>query len=88
MKMWDSCMRMAYAAVAGGANPRKVLGDRIRHRLMHKFVYFLDRYGISMCVGCGRCIDSDAGGMDLRQILKRLSEEYSRKDRGKAKVVK
>jgi sulfhydrogenase subunit beta (sulfur reductase) len=88
MKMWDSCMRTAYAAVAGGANPRKVLGDRIKHRMMHKFVYFLDRYGISMCVGCGRCIDSDAGGMDLRQILKKLSEEYKQKDKGKTKVVK
>ena len=25
MKMWDSCMRLAYAQVAGGANPRKIL---------------------------------------------------------------
>lgn len=23
MKMWDSCMRLAYATVAGGANPHK-----------------------------------------------------------------
>ena len=75
MKMWDSCMRQAYAAVAGGANPNKVLGDRLKHRLMHKFVYFLDRYGVNMCVGCGRCVDADAGGMDLREILKKLSQE-------------
>jgi ferredoxin len=88
MKMWDSCMRSAYAAVAGGANPRKVLGDRIKHRLMHKFVYFLDRYGINMCVGCGRCIDADAGGIDLRQILKKLNEEFKSEDRKKSKVVK
>ena len=73
MKMWDSCMRMAYASVAGGANPRKVLGERLRHRLLHKFVYFLDRYGIQMCVGCGRCIDAEVGGVDLKEILKRLS---------------
>jgi len=75
MKMWDSCMRMAYAEVAGGENPRKVLGDRLRHRLLHKFVYFRDRYGLDMCVGCGRCVDADAGGMDLREILKKLSQE-------------
>ncbi len=86
MKMWDSCMRLAYAAVAGGANPRKVLGDRIRHRLMHKFVYFLDRYGINMCVGCGRCIDAEAGEMNLRAVLKKLDEEF--KDKKKAKVAK
>ena len=86
MKMWDSCIRCAYAAVAGGANPRKVLGDRLKHRFMHKFVYFLERYGVNMCVGCGRCIDADAGGIDLREILKKLSEEY--KSKTKTKVVK
>ena len=84
MKMWDSCMRLAYAEVAGGANPHKVLGDRIKHRLMHKFVYFLDRYGIDMCVGCGRCVDADVSGMDLREVLKKLSEEL--KDKGKKKT--
>ena len=79
MKIWDSCMRYSYAAVAGGANPRKTLGDRLKHRLLHKFVYFPDRYGINMCVGCGRCVDADAGGIDLRQILKKLSEEAKSK---------
>ena len=83
MKMWDSCVRCAYAAVAGGANPRKIVGDRIKHRLMHKFVYFLDRYGVNMCVGCGRCIDADAGGIDLREILKKFNEEY-KKEKTKA----
>ncbi len=88
MKMWDSCMRLAYAEVAGGANPRKVLGDRIKHRLMHKFSYFLDRYGIDMCVGCGRCVDAEAGGVDIREILKKLNEELKGKDKTKAKVAK
>ncbi len=86
MKMWDSCMRSAYAQVAGGENPRKILGDRIKHRLLHKFVYFLDRYGLDMCVGCGRCVDADAGGMDLREVLKKLSEEDKDKDKEKNEV--
>ncbi|MFQ6034578.1 MAG: 4Fe-4S dicluster domain-containing protein [Sedimentisphaerales bacterium] len=79
MKMWDSCMRMAYAQVAGGANPRKMLGDRLRHRLMHKFVYFLDRYGLQMCIGCGRCVDAEAGNIDIRAVLKKLNEELKGK---------
>jgi len=83
MKMWDSCMRFGYASMAGGANPRKVLGDRMKHRLLHKFVYFLERYGVNMCVGCGRCIDTDIGGVDLREILKKLNEEDT-----KTKTVK
>jgi ferredoxin len=75
MKMWDSCMRMTYSEVAGGANPRKALGERLRHRFMHKFSYFLERYGIEMCVGCGRCVDGEAGEVDIRRVLKRLNEE-------------
>jgi len=84
MKMWDSCMRLAYAQVAGGANPRKVLGDRLRHRLMHKFAYFLDRYGLNMCVGCGRCVDAETGDIDIRTVLRKLNEELRNKKETKA----
>jgi ferredoxin len=74
-KIWDSCVRLDYATVAGGENPRKMLTNRTLHRLMHKFVYFLERYGIQMCVGCGRCIDACAGESNIRDVLKKLHEE-------------
>ena len=76
LKIWDSCVRLDYATVAGGENPRKMLTNRTLHRLMHKFVYFLERYGIQMCVGCGRCIDACAGESNIRDILKKLYEEH------------
>ena len=88
MKMWDSCMRIAYAEVAGGANPRKVLGERLKHRFMHKFSYFLERYGVDMCVGCGRCVDAEAGDVDIREVLKKLNEELIGEGKKKAKVGK
>lgn len=88
MKMWDSCMRIAYAEVAGGANPRKSVGNRLRHRFMHKFSYFLERYGIDMCVGCGRCVDAEAGEMDIREVLQKLNEELKGKDKAGAEVIK
>ena len=75
MKIWDSCVRLDYATVAGGENPRKLLTNRTLHRLMHKFVFFLDRYGIQMCVGCGRCTDACAGEANIRDVLKLLYEE-------------
>jgi sulfhydrogenase subunit beta (sulfur reductase) len=75
MKMWDSCMRIGHALVAGGANPRKMLGDRLRHRFLHKFVYFSQRYGIDMCVGCGRCVDAETGDVDIRVVLRKLNDE-------------
>jgi len=88
MKMWDSCMRVGYAAVAGGGNPRHLLGDRLRHRLMHKFAYFAERYGVDMCVGCGRCVDAEAGDVDIRVVLKRLSDELTDKGKAVAKRAK
>ncbi len=88
MKMWDSCMRVGYAAVAGGGNPRKMLGDRLRHRFMHKFSYFTERYGVDMCVGCGRCVDAEAGEVDIRVVLKRLSDELTEKGKAVAKRPK
>ncbi len=88
MKMWDSCMRVGYAGVAGGGNPRKMLGDRLRHRLMHKFAYFVERYGVDMCVGCGRCVDGEAGDVDIRVVLKRLSDELTDKGKAVAKRAK
>jgi len=83
MKIWDSCVRTDFTTVAGGENPRQRLADRSRHRLLHKFVYFLDRYGIQMCVGCGRCVDACAGETDIRQVLKKLSEEQDSKRKAK-----
>jgi sulfhydrogenase subunit beta (sulfur reductase) len=76
MKMWDSCMRVGHAQVAGGANPRKMLGDRLRHRFLHKFTYFRERYGVDMCVGCGRCVDAETGDVDIRTVLKLLNDEF------------
>jgi sulfhydrogenase subunit beta (sulfur reductase) len=87
MKMWDSCMRIGHAQVAGGANPRKMLGDRLRHRLMHKFAYFLERYGIDMCVGCGRCIDAETGDVDIRIVLKKLNDELLAEGRKSVKAA-
>jgi sulfhydrogenase subunit beta (sulfur reductase) len=87
IKMWDSCMRVGHAQVAGGANPRKMLGDRLRHRLMHKFAYFPDRYGIDMCVGCGRCIDAETGDVDIRTVLKELNDELLAQGQKAAKAA-
>jgi len=87
MKMWDSCMRIGHAQVAGGANPRKMLGDRLRHRLMHKFAYFFERYGIDMCVGCGRCIDAETGDVDIRTVLKKLNDELLAKGQKAVKAA-
>jgi len=50
-------------------------GDRLRHHFSHKFVWFFERYGIEMYVGCGRCIDAETGDVDIRRVFTRLNGE-------------
>ena len=54
-RTWDGCTLPNFATVAGGHNFRKTPADRVRHRLFRKTVYMQERFGLSGCVGCGRC---------------------------------
>ena len=52
---WDSCFTMDFSYVHGGsvrASPR----SRYRQWMTHKLATWIDQFGTSGCVGCGRCI--------------------------------
>lgn len=72
LRMWDSCLLMSFARVAGGANPRKLLAHRMRNRFDKKFNFFQDTIGRFGCTGCGRCIEACPGKIDIREVLSRL----------------
>lgn len=55
VRRWDACMVKDFAVVAGGYNFRPTRAERLRHRMMRKFQYQVERYGGLFCVGCGRC---------------------------------
>lgn len=54
-RTWDGCTLENFATVTGNHNFRKKAEQRIRHRLFRKTVYLKERFGITGCVGCGRC---------------------------------
>ncbi|MFH1710222.1 MAG: 4Fe-4S dicluster domain-containing protein [bacterium] len=68
-KIWDACLKAGYQKVAGGANPRGKLSERLQNRYHCKFDYSFDRLNRYTCVGCGRCIDGCAGNIDMRKIF-------------------
>ncbi|MFH1825695.1 MAG: 4Fe-4S dicluster domain-containing protein [bacterium] len=74
-KVWDACLKAGYARVAGGANPRGKLHERLQNRYHCKFDYSVDRLGRYACVGCGRCIDGCAGSIDMRKIFLELDKQ-------------
>ena len=72
LRMWDSCLLMSFARVAGGANPRKLLAQRMRNRFDKKFNFFQDTIGRFGCTGCGRCTEACPGKIDIREVLSKL----------------
>ena len=63
---WDSCFTLDFARVAGG-NFRPRVEDRYRQWLTHKFSTWIDQFGTSGCVGCGRCITWCPVGIDITE---------------------
>ncbi|NIA07807.1 MAG: hypothetical protein GWP14_09295 [Actinobacteria bacterium] len=62
---WDCCSFSQFTLHASGHNPRPNQAARYRQRLMHKFKYFPERFGLLACVGCGRCLKNCAVGQNL-----------------------
>jgi ferredoxin len=73
-RSWDGCCFAMFTMHASGHNPRPTQAHRYRQRLLHKLAYFPLRYGMNMCVGCGRCIDVCPVGMDIYEIAKAVLE--------------
>jgi len=74
-KIWDACLKTGYTKVAGGANPRGRLFQRLQNRYQCKFDYSFDRLDRYTCVGCGRCINACAGNIDMRKIFVELEKQ-------------
>ncbi len=68
-RRWESCFTKGFAAVALGGNFRPRVQDRYRQWLTHKFATWIDQFGTSGCVGCGRCITWCPVGIDVRVEL-------------------
>lgn len=66
VRSWDSCFSCAHAQIHG-KNFRPTVRDRYRQWLTHKLGSWIDQFGASGCVGCGRCITACPTGIDLTE---------------------
>ena len=67
-RLWDSCFTQEHGYIHG-KNIRPTIKDRYRMWLTHKLASWIDQFGMSGCVGCGRCITWCPVGIDLTEEL-------------------
>jgi sulfhydrogenase subunit beta (sulfur reductase) len=70
-RQWDSCFTQEHGYIHG-KNIRPAVKDRYRMWLTHKLASWIDQFGTSGCVGCGRCITWCPVGIDLTVELATL----------------
>lgn len=70
-RKWDSCFNLDYSKVAGG-NFRTSPKARYRQWMTHKLASWIDQFGTSGCVGCGRCITWCPVGIDITKEAERI----------------
>jgi sulfhydrogenase subunit beta (sulfur reductase) len=70
-RLWDSCFTQEHGYIHG-KNMRPTIKDRYRMWLTHKLASWIDQFGTSGCVGCGRCITWCPVGIDLTEELPAL----------------
>jgi sulfhydrogenase subunit beta (sulfur reductase) len=55
VREWDSCFTLEHSYIHGGS-VRRSNKARYRQWMTHKLASWIDQFGSSGCVGCGRCI--------------------------------
>jgi ferredoxin len=72
-RKWDSCFTMDFSYLHGGS-VRASVKSRYRQWMTHKLATWIDQFGTSGCVGCGRCITWCPVGIDITEEVRAIRE--------------
>jgi Fe-S-cluster-containing hydrogenase component 2 len=78
-RVWDSCFSLEYSRLHGGA-VRVSTRARYRQWLTHKLAAWPVQFGMSGCVGCGRCITWCPAAIDLTAEVAALREDAQHRE--------
>jgi len=73
-RSWASCFSSEHSAMNSGV-VRKSIASQYRQWLTHKLASWIDQFGTSGCVGCGRCITWCPVGIDLTEEVAAIRGE-------------
>ena len=74
VRTWDNCQFPDFTMHSSGHNPREDTGARLRQRICHKLLYFVENHKMQQCTGCGRCITHCPVGIDIVKIANVMEE--------------
>jgi sulfhydrogenase subunit beta (sulfur reductase) len=74
---WDSCFTMDFSYIHGGS-VRPTPKSRYRQWMTHKLATWIDQFGTSGCVGCGRCITWCPVAIDITEEVRAIRETECR----------
>ncbi len=69
----DSCFTMDFSYIHGGS-VRSSTKSRYRQWMTHKLATWIDQFGASGCVGCGRCITWCPVAIDITEEVRAIRE--------------
>ncbi|WP_242660829.1 4Fe-4S dicluster domain-containing protein [Mycobacterium alsense] len=72
---WASCFEFDFTYIHGGGAVRQSGASRYRHWLTHKLGTWHDQFGMSGCVGCGRCIAWCPTGIDITAEMNKMAAD-------------
>ena len=72
-RVWDGCHLDGFCDMAGGHTFRKNKSERMRFKTFHKVYDYRKRFGVDMCVGCGRCDDVCPEYISFSSCINKLS---------------
>jgi len=75
-RKWDSCFHVNFSYVAGGS-VRPSTKSRYRQWMTHKLATWIEQFGTSGCVGCGRCITWCPVAIDITEEVRAIRETES-----------
>ncbi|WP_151084230.1 4Fe-4S dicluster domain-containing protein [Nocardioides cynanchi] len=79
-RVWDSCFDAGYSWIHGGT-VRASTSSRYRQWATHKLGAWVDQFGMSGCVGCGRCVTWCPAAIDITEEVAAVRSEAERTDR-------
>lgn len=82
-RKWDSCFGIEHSYLHGGS-VRPSIRARYRQWLTHKLATWIDQFGTSGCVGCGRCITWCPVGIDLTEETRAIRESEHGKNHSRS----